>query len=75
MGHLAANVLLACRCKKLPIATSISTLAYCSKSGLVLFHNLKSMIIQYSMVCNRRFALIHIRQDYININTWIINII
>jgi hypothetical protein len=43
--YLAANVLLACRCKKLPIAALISPRADGSKSGSIFFHSLKGMII------------------------------
>jgi hypothetical protein len=61
--------------EKLPIATLVGFLAYGSKSNLILFHNLESMIMQNSMMGNCRLALIHIWEHNIYINTWIINIL
>jgi hypothetical protein len=61
--------------KKRPLAALISSLAFSSKPTLVLFHNLKSMIMQDCMMGNCRLALIHIWEHHIYINNWIINII
>jgi hypothetical protein len=46
--------------KKRPLAALIGSLAFSSKSTLVLFHNLKSKIMQDCMMGNCRHALIHI---------------
>ena len=74
-NYLASNVLLACRCEKSPLTALISSLAYGSESFLIFFDNLKSMVMQDSVMCNCRLALINIWKHHIYINAWIIRII
>ena len=74
-NYLAANVFRTGWCKNCPLAALVGSLAFSSKSALIIFYNLKSMIMQDCMMGNCRFALIHNWEHHIYIDNWISNII